>query len=187
MAGARIEWDSAEATEALGEAIQRLENPAPLWQSIIEYLTRIHRARFRAQVAPDGTPWTPLSPAYQRRKHKNRNRILTFRGYLAGTLRGQYDATSLEFGTDRPYGAAHQFGAEIKRPAATREVFFRQRKDGRVGNRFVKRAQSNFAQSATVGAHIIKIPARPWLGTNDEQDNHILEITRNYLANIAPR
>lgn len=187
MAGARIEWDSAEATEMLGEAIQRLDNPAPLWQTIIEYLTRVHRARFKAQVAPDGTPWTPLSPAYQRRKHKNRNRILTFRGYLSGTLRGQYDATGLEFGTDRPYGAAQHFGAEIQRPATTRDVFFRQRKDGRVGNRFVKRTKSNFAQSVNVGAYTIKIPARPWLGTNEEQDDHLLELTRNYLANIPIR
>ncbi|MHA7915505.1 phage virion morphogenesis protein [Alloalcanivorax xenomutans] len=187
MAGARIEWDHAEASAALGTAVERLDNPAPLFQSIIEYLTRIHRARFRAQTAPDGTPWAPLSPAYQRRKHKNRNRILTLRGYLSGTLRGQYDDTGLEFGTDRPYGAAHQFGAEIQRAASVRELYFRRTRNGEIGNRFVKRGKSNFAQLVKVKAHMIRIPARPWLGTNDDQDNHILEITQDYLANTPTR
>lgn len=183
MAGAKFEIDfnHTEISARIGAAIQGLEHPGPLFQVVIEYLHRIHKARFRQQVSPDGTPWQALSPRYRARKHKNVNKILTFRGYLSGTLRGQFDDTGLEFGTDKPYGAIHQFGGEIKKQASSKEVYFHQTRDGEVRNRFVKKAKSNFAQTVNVAAHVIKIPARPWLGTNEQQNEQILKRTQNYL------
>lgn len=181
MAGAKLDFDHKDVSAKIGAAIQGLDNPGPLFQIIIEYLTRVHRQRFRNQVSPEGTPWAPLSPAYKKRKHRNANKILTLRGYLAGTLRGQYDQTGLEFGTDRPYGAAQHFGAEIDRAASTREVYFRQKRDGSVGNQFVKKGKSNFAQTVNVGGYKIRIPARPWLGTNEQQNNQIVKKAHDYL------
>jgi phage gpG-like protein len=45
-----------------------------------------------------------------------------------------------------------------------------------VGKRFVKKSQSNFVQTATVGAHTIKMPARPFLHLT-EQDVESMETT----------
>lgn len=183
MAGAYIELDIQDANGKLTDLIGQISRPAPLFAQINEYLLRSTRQRFKDQVAPDGTPWEALSPAYQRRKHRNADKVLTFRGYLSGTLRGQYDDTGLEFGTNRPYGAIHNFGGEIKMPARQREVFFKQRSDGSVGNRFVKRKNSNFAQTVDAGPYTIKIPARPWLGLSSQDDGYIVQLALRYLQN----
>lgn len=110
MAGASIELDTAEVRTAIAAALGVLDNPAPLLQSISEHLQRAHRKRFAAQVSPDGQPWAPLSPRYLRRKHRNRDKVLTLRGHLRNTLRGQIEGRELAFGTDRKYGAIHHFG-----------------------------------------------------------------------------
>jgi phage gpG-like protein len=64
--------------------------------------------------------------------------------------------------------AAHEFGGEIAMPERKRTVYFKQTKDG-VGNRFAKKAKSDFAQDATVGAHTITIPARSFMRSTLEK------------------
>lgn len=182
MAGVKLEFDDKQVQTALNDVGAAIEHPAPLFQQINEYLIRIHRARFRAQQAPDGTPWQPLSPRYLKRKHKNRDKILTLRGYLGNTLHGNVDDKGLEFGTIQPYGAIHQFGGAIQIAARSQRAYFRQHKNGEVGNRFVRKDKSNFAQWVTMKAHSITIAARPWLGTSEADNNHIVTIAREYLA-----
>jgi phage gpG-like protein len=58
--------------------------------------------------------------------------------------------------------AAHEFGGEIAVPERRQTLYFKQTKDG-VGSRFVKKAKSDFAQDATVGAHTITLPARSFM------------------------
>jgi phage virion morphogenesis protein len=181
MAGARIEFDNQDVIAAIGRVLDAVEHPAPLFQQISDHLKRSHDARFKAQVSPQGTPWRPLSPAYQRRKHKNADKVLTLRGHLRDTLRGNVSDTGLEFGTNQPYGAIHQFGGVIKKPASQRTLHFRQGRDGTVGNRFVKESRSNFAQDVTVREHGITMPARPWLGTTADDERRIIEMTQEYL------
>lgn len=112
MAGARItlDVDDRQVLTRLDELLARLDDPAPLFQDIAETLLNATRNRFDEQHAPDGTPWAPLSPAYQTRKKKNRDKILVLDGYLKGLLRYQILPDGLELGTDRIYGATHQFG-----------------------------------------------------------------------------
>ncbi|WP_027670080.1 phage virion morphogenesis protein [Rheinheimera baltica] len=172
----------------LAGLIQNVEHPAPLFGVINEYLLQAHRTRFKQQVSPDGKAWQALSPRYAKTKRRNADKILTFRGFLQGTLRGQYDDKGLEFGTNSQYGAIHQFGGDIKRKASQRDLYFRQGKDGSVGNRFVKKKKSNFVQTVNVGPYTIRIPARPWLGTSKADEATILQKTQRYLQNaIATR
>lgn len=184
MAGVKltVTSDIDSKLAALGKTIT---HPAPLFAQINEYLLRAHRERFSKQQSPDGKAWQPLSPAYARQKHRNANRILVLRGHLASTLRGQYDDSGLEFGTDRPYGAIHHFGGVIKRKASQRDLHFRQGKNGEVGNRFVKKKNSNFVQTVNVGPYNIRMPARPWLGVSSDDNNHILQLTQRYLQNAV--
>ncbi|WP_445364403.1 phage virion morphogenesis protein [Microbulbifer sp. ANSA003] len=158
MAGARIELDAREATNTLSKLVGDLENPAPLLRDIGEYLLQVHRNRFRTQTSPDGIPWAALSPSYLKRKSKNQGKVLTLSGVLRNTLRYQVQGTELLFGTDRPYGAVHQFGAT----------------QGQFGK--TKRG------SPIPWGHI---PARPWLGTSAEDDREILALTRDYLEFAA--
>jgi hypothetical protein len=68
------------------------------------------------------------------------------------------------------YAAANEFGATIPVAESQRELYFKRNRDGSVGNRFVRKARSDFAQMATVGAHTIRIPERSFMrSTFDEQ------------------
>lgn len=112
MAGARIELDIDDrpVQAALERLLEAGRDLSPALQDIGEYLQLAHDDRFREEVAPDGTPWAPLSPRYRRRKRRNADKILMLDGFLRDLLRYREDGQTLEFGTARPYGATHQFG-----------------------------------------------------------------------------
>ena len=48
-------------------------------------------------------------------------------------------------------------------PVAEQTLYFKRKRDGSVGNRFVKKGKSDFAQDASVKAHTVTIPSRPFL------------------------
>ncbi|WP_429885372.1 phage virion morphogenesis protein [Geoalkalibacter halelectricus] len=115
MAGANINIDVSGVDEikaALEHLQQSAGNLTPVFRDIGEYLQRAHFERFQAQESPEGDPWAPLSPKYQARKKRNKNKILVLDDLLGGTLRYKASAASLLFGTDRVYGATHQFGRD---------------------------------------------------------------------------
>ncbi|WP_041523603.1 phage virion morphogenesis protein [Gilvimarinus agarilyticus] len=186
MAGVKVSVTS-DVEARLQGLVAGIEHPKPMFALMNEYLGKITRARFKTQTAPDGTPWQELSAKYKARKKKNKNRILTLNNYLGGTLRGVEDDQGLEFGTNRVYAAIHQLGGVIKKKTRRSEVYFRQRADGSVGNRFVKKNRSNFAQSVNVGEHTIKIPAREFLGTNDQQNQHLVKIATRFLKKASEK
>ena len=97
---------------ALEGLARRAANLRPALADIGEYLMLAHEERFDAQESPEGEPWAPLSERYRARKPRNRDKILVLDDVLASTLRYQAEADSLLFGTDRVYGATHQFGRE---------------------------------------------------------------------------
>jgi phage virion morphogenesis protein len=73
----------------------------------------MHQTRFDREQSPDGTPWAPLSPRYKRRKDARRPgmRTLVYDNHLRGLMRYDLEGDdALVFGTNRPYGALHQFG-----------------------------------------------------------------------------
>ncbi len=131
----------AASTAALERLQARVRNLRPVFADIGESLLPAHDERFKAQESPEGDPWAPLSERYQARKKRNKNRILVLDDLLGGTLRYQPSAASLVFGTDRVYGATHQFG----------------------------RDEAN-------------IPARPFLGVSTEDENEIVRLIGEHLA-----
>lgn len=166
-----------KALEQLGERLESLRTPL---LDIAEYLHQSTDGRARRQVAPDGSPWAPLSPATLARK-KSGSKILRETGALLDTLRHQVSDNELAFGTDRPYGAIHQFGGKVEHAARSQQVYFKM-SGGVVGNRFVKKRHSNFSQWVTHGARSVEMPARPYLGLSTEDETEVLAIIADYLA-----
>lgn len=111
MAGALIEidYDDADVWAALKKLLAKLGSLEPVFRDIGESLLISHRERFDRAVSPDGVPWPDLSPAYQQRKRRNRDKILVLDGWLR-QLNYAASGTELRIGTDRVYGATHQFG-----------------------------------------------------------------------------
>ncbi len=140
----KVEMDDRAVRSALQRLIKAGADLKPAFAEIGEYLDLATRERFDREEAPDGTSWEPLSEATLRRKMlkgvkrgkgKKRRRlttragntkagaikrlaqasILVESGDLRDTLRYHATADSLEFGTDRKYGATHQFGDDEDR------------------------------------------------------------------------
>ncbi|PKM31738.1 MAG: phage virion morphogenesis protein [Gammaproteobacteria bacterium HGW-Gammaproteobacteria-11] len=181
MAGATLEFDNADALAVIRLAATAMGDPGPMLRNMGEYLLIAHDQRWASQTSPDGQPWAPLSPAYQRRKKKNADRILQLDGYLKNTLVYQLDDNDLLFGSNRIYAAIQHFGGTIDMPARSQQAYFRQGRDGSAGNRFTKKSRSNFAQWVTIGGYSIQIPARPWLGTSAADDDHLGNIALDYI------
>lgn len=156
MAGVRLEIDfnSDLPSTALRRAMELLGDITPVFRDFGEHLLISHDERFRRQVSPSGAPWAPLSPEYAATKKRNANRILVLDGYLSQTLRYSASSDGLEFGTDRPYGAVHHFGA-------AQGAFGRTRRGGPIPRG--------------------DIPARPWLGISADDERALVDITQDHL------
>lgn len=182
MAGVTLEFDNSQVLAVIQQAAVALGNPGPMLRNMGEYLLIAHDQRWASQTSPDGQPWAPLSPAYLESKKKNRDKILVLDGYLKNTLRYQVNGGELLFGSNRVYAAIHHFGGTIDMPARSQQAYFRQdKRSGAVGNRFVSRRRSNFAQWVTLGAYTISIPARPFLGTSTADDAELSAIALDYI------
>lgn len=177
MAGAKLDlqYQNQAVLSRLHDVSEALDEPGFLLASLGEILLESTQRRFSTQIAPDGTPWQALSPRYQRRKHRNADKILTLRGHLRDSYRYQVSGDELEVGTNSKYAAPHQFGAEIDIAARSQKAYFKQNAAGEVGRLFVKKEKSNFAQWVTMGAHKIRIPARPSLGVSAADEVAILD------------
>ncbi len=114
MAGAGInidyQYQDRHVLDALDRLIQSGRKLEPVFADIGEYLQQSHADRWARQVDPDGAPWAPLSPRYAARKKKSSDKILLLDGYLRDLLAYNASDSGLEFGTNRIYGATHQFG-----------------------------------------------------------------------------
>lgn len=165
MAGARIEFslETSHAEAALDFVAGKLDNDGVhlLLTDIGEYLLGSTRDRAAREVSPDGTPWPALSPRYARRKEKKRPgaKMLTFDHHMLGDrLASQVEGDTLYVGTSAKYGAIQQFGGTIQH-----------------------HAYSRIRDRATIGAHEVTIPARPWLGIDQQDEEEIVALTRDHL------
>lgn len=111
MAGSNIDitLDDAEVSVLLAQLQAKLGDLTPVFQDLGEALLISHRERFNKGIGPDGAPWPDLSPAYRSHKPKNRDRVLVLDGWLRQLIY-QAGGTELRIGTDKKYGATHQFG-----------------------------------------------------------------------------
>lgn len=185
MAGITLEYNAEAALEKLDAAANAMAQPRRMFQDMGEHLLGSTQDRFASQTDPSGTPWQPLKPSYQRRKKKNQDRILMLRGYLKNRLRYQASDDQLLLGSNEVYSAIHQLGGTIEIAARSQQAYFKQTKKHGVGNRFVKKSRSNFAQRVTIGPYKITIPARPFLGVSDNDAERLMEIATRHLESTS--
>lgn len=133
--------------------------------------------------APDGAAWAPLSPRYAKAKAERKGSVgmLEFDGHLYRSLQHDVQGDSVHVGSNLAYAAIHQFGGEIKREARTAQLYFKQGRDGSVGNRFVSQRQANFVQDVSIGAHSTQVPARPYLGFSSQNEDEINDVAVRFL------
>ena len=153
----KITLNDNQAIQKLTGIASQLQHPRKLYGLLGETLKKIHAARFEAEVEPTGKRWQALSPRTKALKAKRgkSTKILRQDGYLADRTAYNYDDKGVEFGSDAKYARLHQFGGVI-RPKKGKRLKF-----GKGSN--------------TVYAKQSKIPARPWLGVNAQDEQKLLK------------
>lgn len=181
----RIEINIEEARANLNALLERMSNPRPFYLAVGNLLVGSVGENFRRETGPDGTPWAPLSAATikaRQRRGKSAIAILRETGVLAGSIASEVADDGVRVGAVPAYAAIHQFGGTIDMPARTSKIYRRQNKDGSFGRRFAKRKnKTTVATDVEIGAHQIKIPARPYLGISETDKTDIIALARRWL------
>lgn len=180
MAEIRAKMHGAEAVEKRLEKIAgRCGSLRPVMRAIGDRVVRQTWQRFnQGGPAPDGTPWAPLKSATLRQK-KHR-KILTESGHLRGSIRYRVlGRTAVAIGTNKVYGAIHQFGGTITQGARS-ELFVRNRYTrGAKKGQFKKGTAEG--RGFTFGNRSIAIPARSYLGLSRANSDEVIGIMNNYI------
>lgn len=128
-------------------------------------LVKRWRRRMGEEKGPDGKAWAPLNPEYK--KGKKGAKILQeqgMRGGLIGSLVSQVQGDQVAIGTNKVYGAVHQFGATITPRSADALMF-------RINGRLVK-------------AKAVRIPARPYLGVSEDDKVEIVQVVQDHIDRV---
>ncbi len=188
MTGAAI---TLEVTDApVRELLDRVEavggDTLPLMRALGGYMLASTQRRFETRTAPGGAAWQRLAPRTAReriRQGYGTTNILRRSGILYASLTYVASSTEVETGTNNPYAAAHQFGAEITHYARSQPIY--QHYDAKTDTfdpRFRKRSRSNFMRYVEIGEHKVTIPARPYLGVDDADVVEMAAIGEDWLA-----
>jgi len=154
-------FDDTEIHGALRRLIALGRNAAPIMRDIAALGESATRLRFRLQRGPDGQRWKPSL-----RAQLSGGKTLTKDGHLSGSLSANAGRDFAEWGVNRIYAAIHQFGGTIRAKSAGALKF----------------ALPN-GGFAVVKA--VQMPARPYLGVNDDDRSDILDIITRHLGGAS--
>lgn len=155
-----IKVDDADIRGALQRLIALGNNPAPALQDVAALGESSTRLRFRTETGPDGQRWKPSL-----RAQISGGRTLTKDGHLSGSVSASSGKDFAEWGVNRIYAAIHQFGGVIRAKGGALKFAI-------PGGGF-----------AVVKA--VTMPARPYLGVNDDDKSDILAIFERRIAGAS--
>lgn len=109
-ASASVKLDDAELQSFFTQLSAQTDDLSGVFADIGEYLLESTDKRFEDQVDPEGNKWKDLSALTLSRKEKNADKIMIESGELMRSMVPIISADELIFGTNKIYGAMHQFG-----------------------------------------------------------------------------
>lgn len=182
MTGASIRLEGTDAVrKALASVADGLSQARPLWQQIGAEVLKSTQRRFGTGTAPDGNPWPPSLRALA-----EDGQTLVNSGRLLDSLNYQATDSQVEVGTNVIYAAIHQFGGDVHHKARKQVLNFKAHaRTGKILRGFRSKSKSNLSMQADVGAHDIRIPARPFLGLDDQDEVAVIKVVEDYVARLA--
>ena len=159
MTGISIHLDDAVVQAVLGQVVNRMTNARGLYDNIGAAMVVSTQMRFEREQSPDGSPW-PQSL----RARLEGGKTLQKSRQLYQKITHQADDHGVEWGSDLPYARIHQEGGVIV-PKSAGALFF-QLPGGR----------------GWVFASSVEIPARPYLGVDDDDRAEIIAQVEDWLA-----
>lgn len=179
MTGAQLKIELDGQDDALAELagyVARARDPQGLFANIGASLVTSTQHRFDTGIGVDGSPWPP---SLRVKHHGGKTLVLSSRLYRSIVF--EASARGVEVGTNVIYAAIHQLGGVIQQAERTAVLHFKQnRRTGQL--RFAKPGKADRARKAEIGARAIHMPARPFLGLDDEDDAAILRMAESWLA-----
>ncbi|MGK9234777.1 phage virion morphogenesis protein [Inquilinus limosus] len=159
MTGVSIRVDDAAVEAAVGRVVDRLTNARGLYDAIGAAMVVSTQMRFEREQAPDGNPWPPSL-----RAKLEGGKTLQKSGLLVGSITHVADDHGVEWGSNAPQARIHQLGGTIV-PKQAGALHFKL--PGDLGWR-------------TVAS--VTVPARPFLGIDDEDRAEIEAQVEDWLA-----
>lgn len=175
MAGVSLKLDADEALGTLAGYVARARNPQGMFANIGASLVTSTQHRFERGIGPDGSPWPPSIRALA-----TGGKTLVKTARLMRSITFNASSSGVEVGTNVVYAAIHQLGGLIQQAARTAVLHFKTLRSGQ--SRFAKPGKANRAQKAEIGAHSIRMPARPFLGLDDDDEREISQIAQDWIA-----
>lgn len=164
MSGAQliIRMDVSQVQSVFQRLAHAVSDTTPIMRAIGTGLVANTHDRFDDAVDPDGNAWAPLDPVYAASKRgPGILRESAMRGGLQGSITYRAGRNQVTVGTNKVYGAIHQFGGVIV-PKHGQFLIFH------IGGKLVK-------------ARSVTIPARPYLGVSSEDRDMILDVVTGAL------
>ncbi len=180
-----------EAQAQLRGLLARMADLRPFLNAVGDRIIGSTGENFRREAGPDGKPWMPLAPAtVKARQRKGQTPITILRSNskgrigsaLAGSINKEVGDNEVRIGSPKETAAIHQLGGTIQKPARAAKIYRLRGKDGNIGRRFVKKSKANVVTDATIPAHSITIPARPFIGISGADEAGILEDAGDWLT-----
>ncbi|MEN2979979.1 phage virion morphogenesis protein [Tistrella bauzanensis] len=184
-----VDVDDREAQAYLREMMRRMDHRRGFYEGVRETLHVRTQDSFRAETAPDGTPWAPLKPATIRARERQGHTPITIlrRNKSTASLAGSinFDATDdrVSGHTTTVYGGVHQTGATIQIPARSGKVYShydpaKSEQDWR----FTTKKKATLERDVQIPAHAITIPARPYLGVSKADEDYIVDLATDWIG-----
>lgn len=149
----RVEFNNATVMDALTELLERVGNPAPALIEIGEKMANSTRQRFRDGVAPDGEAWATNEKS---------------------TI-DMYNRMFASSGSKKPLiGESRELSSDISWQLTDRGV--------EIGSPTPYSNMQQFGGTKAQWPHLWgDIPARPYLGLSEADEQNILDIIARYL------
>lgn len=192
MSGVSHTIDDATIQAALGQLQRAADDARPALEAIGAYFVTSTQLNIERETSPDGRRFAPLSPrTAAKRVGKGRrgfDHILREKTRLYRSISYDVDAQSVEWGSNVAYAAIHQFGGEISIPPRTGRVSLKsiRRQGGGIRSRFVRSGTKGaLERTVQIRGHVIRIPARPYLGISAADRDEVPQIIADHLRQEA--
>lgn len=157
----RVGIEDKAARQALDQLLAAGEDLTPAMDAIGAALALSTDERFELERGPGGSPWPPSI-----RVLVSGGKTLSESGRLGDSITHEVSSNSVRVGTNVGYAATHQFGNTIRARSAK-------------GLRF------RIPGIGWVTKQSVTIPARPFLGIDDDDEGRIADELIDYLRDAA--
>jgi len=156
----RLQIQDVAPRSAIERLLRLVGRMRPVMEAIGAYMESQTRLRFERGEAPGGEPWKPSI-----RAQLEGGQTLLKSGRLRSSITYVAGEDQVEIGTNVVYAAMHQLGGTVTAKSAPFLMF-------KVGGRFVRKTS-------------VTIPARPFLGVDDDNRAEIHGVLGGYLGRAA--